>query len=165
MSARPGVLVPHSLHTAAPRLTGGVVAIGNFDGVHRGHAALLDVAMSVAKQRGVRAVVVTFEPHPRTIFRPDTPVFRLTPPPAKTRILSAVGVGGILVIPFDRNFSMITADAFVEDILVERLQIAGVVVGRDFHFGKGRGGSTATLTTHSRNFRFSVEVVDPVVGA
>jgi riboflavin kinase/FMN adenylyltransferase len=79
-------------------------------------------------------------------------------------MLTAVGLDGLVVIPFDRTFSTMSADAFVEEILVDRLQIAGVVVGRDFHFGKGRGGSAATLATHSRNFGFGVQIVDPVVG-
>ena len=164
MSARAGVLVPHTLATASPSLTGGVLAIGNFDGVHRGHTALLRNAMTAATERDIAALVLTFEPHPRTIFKPEAPVFRLTPLPAKARILTAVGLDGLVVIPFDRTFSTMTADAFVEEILVDRLQIAGVVVGRDFHFGRGRGGSAATLTTHSRNFGFTVAVVDPVVG-
>jgi riboflavin kinase/FMN adenylyltransferase len=164
MTSRAGVLAPHTLQTAAPGLTGAVVAIGNFDGIHHGHADLLQVAMRAARERDVAAVVLTFEPHPRTIFKPEAPVFRLTPLPAKARILTAVGVDGLVVIPFDRTFSTMTADAFVEEILVDRLQIAGVVVGRDFHFGKGRGGSAATLALHSRNFGFSVRIVDPVVG-
>lgn len=164
MSARAGVLTPRSLATASPGLTGGVVAIGNFDGVHRGHTALLRTAMAVARERGLAALALTFEPHPRTIFKPESPVFRLTPLPAKARILTAVGLDGLVVIPFDRTFSTLTADAFVEEILVDRLKIDGVVVGRDFHFGRGRGGSAATLVTHSRSFGFSVAVVDPVVG-
>src|SRR5882724_6240848 len=164
MSARAGVLAPHTVLTASPSLTGGVVTIGNFDGIHRGHTALLQTAMDAAAERGIAALVLTFEPHPRTIFKPEAPVFRLTPLPAKARILTAVGLDGLVVIAFDRTFSTMTADAFVEEVLVDRLQIAGVVVGRDFHFGKGRGGSAATLTLHSRNFGFSVRIVDPIVG-
>jgi riboflavin kinase/FMN adenylyltransferase len=159
-----GVLVPHTLATAAPGLTGGVVAIGNFDGVHRGHTALLRTAMAVARERGLAALALTFEPHPRTIFKPEVPVFRLTPLPAKARMLSALGLDGLVVVPFDRTFSTVTADAFVEDILVDRLKIEGVVVGRDFHFGKGRGGSPATLVSQGRSLGFGVTVVDPVAG-
>ena len=164
MSARAGVLAPHTLATVSPGLTGGVVAIGNFDGVHRGHTALLQAAMAVARERDLAALALTFEPHPRTIFKPEAPVFRLTPLPAKARMLTAVGLDGLVVIPFDRTFSTIAADAFIEDILVDRLRIEGVVVGRDFHFGKGRGGSPATLTAQGRSLGFSVAVVDPVVG-
>jgi riboflavin kinase/FMN adenylyltransferase len=164
MSARAGVLAPHTLATASPGLTGAVAAIGNFDGVHRGHTVLLETAMAVARERGLAALALTFEPHPRTIFKPEAPVFRLTPLSAKARILTAVGLDGLCVIPFDRTFSTLTADAFVEDILVDRLRIEGVVVGRDFHFGKGRGGSPATLAAHGRSLGFSVTVVDPVVG-
>src|SRR5258707_481118 len=151
MPARAAVLPPHTLETAAPGLTAAVVAIGNFDGVHRGHGDLLAAAMQAARERGVAAVVLTFEPHPRTIFKPEAPVFGLPRLAARARILTAVGLDGLVVIPFDRTFSTMTADAFVEEIRVDRLQIAGVVVGRDFHFGKGRGGSAATLTLHSRN--------------
>ena len=135
MSARVGVLAPHTLATVSPGLTGGVVAIGNFDGVHRGHRALLRTAMAVAYERGLAAIALTFEPHPRTIFKPETPVFRLTPLPAKARMITAVGLDGLVVIPFDRTFSTLPADAFVEDILVDRLKIEAAVVGRDFHFG------------------------------
>jgi riboflavin kinase/FMN adenylyltransferase len=164
MPARAGVLSPHTLATAAPGLTGGIAAVGNFDGVHRGHTALLERAKAVARERGLAALALTFEPHPRTIFKPEAPVFRLTPLPAKARLLTAVGLDGLVVVPFNRTFSTMTADAFVDDILVDRLRIEGVVVGRDFHFGKGRGGSAATLAAHGRRFGFGVAVVDPVVG-
>ncbi len=85
-------------------LRGGVIAIGNFDGVHRGHRAVLDRALELAEARGVPALVLTFEPHPRSVFRPDTPVFRLTPAPLKARILEAIGFRSVIEYPSTGNF-------------------------------------------------------------
>ena len=144
---------------------GGVVAIGNFDGVHRGHAALLEVATGEAGRRGVKSVVLTFEPHPRTVFRPDQPVFRLTPLAAKARLLAALGVDGMIVLPFDRAFSALTAATFVETILLGRLGARAVVVGYDFHFGKGRGGTPAFLVEEGSRRGFDVSVMDAVLDA
>ncbi|ACP24209.1 riboflavin biosynthesis protein RibF [Sinorhizobium fredii NGR234] len=94
------------------RLHGGVIAIGNFDGVHRGHQSVLNRALDEAKGRGVPALVLTFEPHPRTVFRPDQPVFRLTPAPLKARILEGMGFGAVIEYPFDRTFSELSASRF-----------------------------------------------------
>ena len=86
-------------------LEGGVLAIGNFDGVHRGHQAVLSRAMEIAGADGAPTLALTFEPHPRTVFNPDKPVFRLTPAPLKARLLEAMGFNAVLEYPFDRAFS------------------------------------------------------------
>jgi riboflavin kinase/FMN adenylyltransferase len=163
--ARPSRLSPHLIDDVPPGLQGGIVAIGNFDGVHRGHAELLRIAVAAARARGIRAVVLTFEPHPRTLFKPDTPVFRLTPLAEKTCLVAALGIDGVVVIPFDRSFSTIPAEAFIATFLVERLAIVGAVVGDDFHFGKGRGGSARSLKVAGDALGFPVEIVARVAEA
>lgn len=143
------------------QMTGGVVAIGNFDGVHKGHRAVLDVARNLAVQnaRAARAFAMTFEPHPRTVFNPSAPVFRLTPQGAKKRLFAAIGLQGVAVVPFDRDFSAMSADAFVRDLLVDRLGVAHVAVGYDFHFGKGRKGSPEFLMAMGSRHGFGVSIV------
>ncbi|MQW87348.1 bifunctional riboflavin kinase/FAD synthetase [Sinorhizobium saheli] len=142
------------------RLHGGVVAIGNFDGVHRGHQSVLNRALEVARDRGVPALVLTFEPHPRTVFRPDQPVFRLTPAPLKARILEGMGFGAVIEYPFDRTFSQLSASDFIHRILREWLHASHVVTGFDFHFGKGREGGPAFLMAAGEREGFGVTLVD-----
>lgn len=141
-------------------LRGGVVAIGNFDGVHRGHQAVLKRALERAETLGVPALVLTFEPHPRTVFNPDKPVFRLTPPPLRARILEAMGFHSVIEYPFDREFSQRSAEDFVQSILGEWLGAREVVTGFDFHFGKGREGGPAYLMQAGSRHRFGVSLVD-----
>ena len=109
-------------------LTGGVVAIGNFDGVHRGHQAVLSRALERAEALGVPALVLTFEPHPRSVFNPQKPVFRLTPAPLRARILEAMGFQSVIEYPFDVDFSQRSAEDFVRSILVEWLGAREVVI-------------------------------------
>lgn len=141
-------------------LRGGVIAIGNFDGVHRGHRAVLDRALELANARGVPALVLTFEPHPRSVFRPDMPVFRLSPAPLKARLLEAIGFQSVIEYPFDREFSQRSADEFVKSILVDWLGASAVVTGFDFHFGKGREGGPAFLMEAGKRNGFDVTLVD-----
>ena len=144
----------------AASLRGGVVAIGNFDGVHRGHQVVLERALREAEARGVPALVLTFEPHPRTIFRPDDPLFILTPPPMKARLLQALGFSAMVEQAFTRDFSALTAEEFVTTILKERLGICHVVTGFDFHFGKARQGGPAFLMAAGERHGFGVTLVD-----
>lgn len=141
-------------------LKGGVVAIGNFDGVHRGHRSVLERALSLAEERGVPALVLTFEPHPRTVFKPDAPVFRLTPAPMKARLLEAMGFRSVIEYPFDRDFSSRSADEFIQTILVDWLSASAVVTGFDFHFGKGREGGPAFLMAAGPRHGFTVSLMD-----
>nr|CAD6614515.1 bifunctional riboflavin kinase/FAD synthetase [Rhizobium sp. Khangiran2] len=143
-----------------PGLKGGVVAIGNFDGVHRGHRSVLEKALSLAQERGVPALVLTFEPHPRTVFQPDRPVYRLTPAPLKARLLEAMGFRCVIEYPFDREFSQRSAEEFVQTVLVDWLQASAVVTGFDFHFGKGREGGPAYLMAAGKQRGFGVSLVD-----
>jgi riboflavin kinase/FMN adenylyltransferase len=156
------LLTPHPLGRVPADMTGAVYAIGNFDGVHRGHAVLFETARRKARDIGVPVVVLTFEPHPRTVFRPQTPVFRLTPLDSKMRLFTALRVDGAIVIPFDPDFATHTAEAFVEDELVRRLALKAAVVGYDFHFGRNRGGSPQFLADAGARLGFDVTVIDPV---
>ncbi|MBX9464241.1 MAG: bifunctional riboflavin kinase/FAD synthetase [Aquamicrobium sp.] len=139
---------------------GGVVAIGNFDGVHRGHQTVLARALTEAERRGVPALALTFEPHPRAVFRPDVPLYRITPAPVRARLLEALGFRAVVEQPFDRDFSSLSADAFVTDVLVQGLGISHVVTGFDFHFGKNRQGGPAFLMEAGERLGFGVSLVD-----
>jgi riboflavin kinase/FMN adenylyltransferase len=161
-SAHASPLIPARLDDVPRELTGGVIAVGNFDGVHQGHRALLAVARAEADRRGVPAVVLTFEPHPRNYFRAAEPVFRLTPLAAKARLLKVLGVDGLVVADFDRALAEMPAAAFIGDILVGKLKPVAAVVGFNFHFGKGRFGSPAALSEAGAANGFAVTVVGEV---
>ncbi|MDP2803859.1 MAG: bifunctional riboflavin kinase/FAD synthetase [Phreatobacter sp.] len=131
--------------TVPDALRGAVVAIGNFDGVHRGHKHVVEAARGAAAREGRPVVVMTFEPHPRSYFQPDVPLFRLSDAAAKVRLLAGLGIDALAVLPFDRTLAETSADAFETGLLVEWLGAAVVVVGRDFHYGARRGGNAETL--------------------
>ena len=143
------------------RLIQPVVAIGNFDGVHRGHRAVIDMAIERAKAANRPAAVLTFEPHPRTFFSPDEPSFHLTSEAAKLRLLAATGLDGAVVLTFNAQLASLSAEEFVERILVDRLAITGAVIGFNFHFGKARRGSPDFLIAQGTHHGFSVDVVPP----
>jgi riboflavin kinase/FMN adenylyltransferase len=134
------------------------VAIGNFDGVHRGHRAVF----GAARGKGAKTLALTFEPHPRTFFKPDAPVFRITPEPAKLRLLAANGLDGAVVLEFNRELASLTAEEFVSKILVDWLDISGVAVGHDFHFGRQRQGTPEFLVDAGKRHGFAVEIVSPL---
>nr|WP_210285931.1 bifunctional riboflavin kinase/FAD synthetase [Aureimonas jatrophae] len=126
-------------------LRGGVVAIGNFDGVHRGHQAVLGAAQAIAEREGRPLVCLTFEPHPRTVFRPAHPVPRLTPPAMKAHLLGLLGFRAVVEQPFDLDFAGCTPEAFVDRTILADLGAAHVVVGYDFRFGARRAGDVRFL--------------------
>ena len=129
------------VHDEAPQAAafkGAVAAIGNFDGVHRGHRAVIDAAVSRAAAFGSPAIALTFEPHPRNVLRPSDPVFRLTDARSKLRLLATTGLDGALVLTFDKAFAALSAEEFVSRVLVGRLGIRGATIGFDFHFGHQR---------------------------
>lgn len=155
---RDGVPVP-------PTLRRSYIAIGNFDGVHRGHKAVIEAArvQQLMIPEKSRTLALTFEPHPQTFFRPETPVFRITPEAEKLRLLAASGlVDGAVVLEFNRALAALTAEEFVSGILVNWLDIAGVAVGHDFHFGRQRQGTPEFLTEAGKRYGFEVEIVAPV---
>lgn len=139
---------------------GSAVVMGNFDGVHRGHRKVLDAALEIAKKNAKPAVVLTFEPHPRTFFRPDNPVFRLTPEPLKSELILAMGFDAVVLQPFDQSFASLSAEDFVKTHLVDNLRASHVVTGYNFFFGKGRSGDPAKLEAMSKQFGFQVSRVE-----
>jgi riboflavin kinase/FMN adenylyltransferase len=143
-------------------LRGGIVALGNFDGFHKGHQAVVGRAVARARAEGRPARVATFDPHPMRFFRPDSPWFRLTTMDQRARLFEAAGVDAMYVFRFDAAFASAGPDAFVTDWLVARLGAAGVLTGEDFTFGKNRGGDVGLLATLGRTHGFSAEAVAPV---
>ena len=135
---------------AAPFEGGCVVAIGNFDGVHAGHRHLLGVAKAEAELRGLPLVVLTFEPHPRSVLRPEVPLKRLSTLEGKAGLLGSAGVDGVAVLPFSPEVAGWTPEAFVEDILVMWLGAAVVCVGENFRFGRKASGDVALLLAQTR---------------
>ena len=144
-------------------LRSAVLAMGNFDGVHRGHRAVIAAAMKRAQDLSKRAAVLTFEPHPRAFFHPGEPLFRLTDQAAKLRLLASTGLDGAIVLNFDAALARLTADEFVASILVGRFALSGAVIGFNFHFGKNRGGSPDFLVAEGKKRDFAVDVVSPLM--
>ena len=145
--------------------TGAAVALGNFDGVHRGHRAVLAAAVQAAADRAALSAVLTFEPHPRSLFHPGGPGFRLTPFRAKAARIRDSGIDVLFLARFDRAFAARTADAFVRAVLVDGLRARHVIAGYDFVFGKDRGGNVERLRTLAADHGFGLTVVGPVVEA
>jgi riboflavin kinase / FMN adenylyltransferase len=143
-------------------LRGSVVAIGNFDGLHRGHQELFNIARKQAADSNKPWGILTFEPHPRTFFRPAEPVFRLTPHPLKMRLASAFGAEFAASLDFNEALAGLEADEFILEHLVKRLGVSHVVTGYDFHFGKGRKGGPENLREMGAKHGFTVTVVDQV---
>jgi len=149
-------------HRSLPSdLRGAAVAIGNFDGVHRGHQSVLGAARADADRLGVPTLALTFEPHPRDLFQPDAPVFRLTPPDSKARLIRALGFDGLVSIPFDAALAALTPEAFADEILVRELGLVHAVAGWNFHFGARRAGTPAVLQALGAARGFSVEIMPP----
>jgi len=138
------------------------LTIGNFDGVHRGHRALVDRVIAKASELQLRSCVLTFEPHPREFFSPDAAPARLTRLRDKLALLAAAGVERAHIARFDARFAALPAQRFVEDVLVRGLGVAWLLVGRDFRFGERRGGDYATLEAAAQRHGFSLEAMPDV---
>jgi riboflavin kinase/FMN adenylyltransferase len=147
-----------SLAALPDTLQNHVVAIGNFDGVHKGHKGVLDRVIELARKDGKKSGVLTFEPHPRKLFRPDDPPFRITPSPLKQERLEACGIDTIYSLPFDWDFASQSAETFVDNILVKGLRPSLVVVGEDFRFGQLRKGTPSLIQQNG----ISVHIMDDV---
>ena len=137
---------------------GTVVAMGNFDGVHLGHRAVIEAALVMGRAHSRPALAVTFEPHPRSFFSPNSPQFRLTDEAGKLRLLAGTGLAGAVVMAFDKARAGTTAQDFIHHDLIERLGISGIAVGYDFHFGKGRVGSPSLLVSEAPRLGIEVDV-------
>lgn len=144
---------------------GGIVALGNFDGFHVGHQAVVGRAIERARAEGRPAIVATFDPHPMRYFRPDTPPFRLTTLDQRQRLFEAAGADAMLVFGFDAALAGLTARAFASERLLRRIGAAGVVTGADFTFGKDRSGDVAALAALGAELGFSADTVAPVTDA
>ncbi len=159
---------PHSFIVASDPpsppegLQGAVAAIGNFDGVHRGHSAVIKRAEALAHRLGRPCVVVTFEPHPSDFFLGANTIFRLSPSATKAVALERLGVDGMIVLRFDAALASLSPEAFVRDLLSARLGLAAVVAGYDFHFGKNRAGTPAFLAEAGKRHGLIVEIVERI---
>lgn len=152
-------------YTEVPdEVRGGVVALGNFDGVHLGHQAVIGRAVEAARASGRPATVMTFEPHPRAVFNPGQPPFRLTPWRIKARHIAALGVDVLFIQHFDLDFARRSAEDFVENVLVSGLGASHVVTGYDYVFGHGRRGDCALLARMAADLDFGTACVSPVCG-
>lgn len=143
-------------------LRGGVIALGNFDGFHLGHQAVVGRAVHHAKDDGRACIVATFDPHPVRFFQPDAAPFRLTTLDQRQQLFARAGADAMLVLPFDAALANTSAEDFITKLLLDRYGAAGVVTGADFVFGKGRGGNVVTLADHARRLGFFTEMVAPV---
>ena len=139
------------------------VTIGNFDGVHLGHVPILKKLIEEAHREDRKAVVITFDPHPKKILRPDIrPFYLLTSVEEKIRLLEDIGIDGLILIPFDLNFSKMTAESFVCDILWDKLRIRKIFVGHDYSFGKSKTGNKVFLAEFGKKLGFEVDIIDAV---
>ena len=144
---------------------GVVVAIGNFDGMHKGHQEVIREAGTIARAQGLPWAVLTFEPHPTSMFRPEADPFRLTTMRTKLRLIEGMGVDVVLVQHFDKEFASLDADAFIDEVLVAGLGARHVVAGYDFEFGHGRGGNCDVLLAKGRDKGFGFTAVSKVTDA
>ena len=143
-------------------LRGAVIALGNFDGVHRGHQQVIAQARELARNHGVPLIVATFDPHPVRYFAPEVPPFRLTSLDQREELFAVLGASAMLVFGFDRALADTSAEDFIDRILVERLGAGGVVTGHDFTFGKGRRGSIDMLRDRCAALGVATRIVSAV---
>jgi riboflavin kinase/FMN adenylyltransferase len=162
--SRPFVIVRDDLsHASAPSaLRGAVVALGNFDGVHRGHRAVIAHALALARRLGKPAAALTFEPSPRAFFKPDELSFRIVSLRSKLRLFAATDLDGAIVLTFGPTLAGLEASDFITSLLIGRFGISGAVVGFDFHFGRNRVGDPQYLQAEGKQHGFAVEVVEAV---
>ncbi len=139
---------------------GASVALGNFDGVHRGHQAVIALAARAAAAAGAPLGVISFEPHPRRIFQPDAPPFRLMSTAQQGRALAALGVDRLYVLPFELHLAEMSDRAFVDEVLHQGLGVRHVAVGFDISFGKGRTGSPQLMARYGAEMGFGVSIAE-----
>jgi riboflavin kinase/FMN adenylyltransferase len=144
------------------RLRGGIVALGNFDGFHVGHQAVVRRAVDRARGEGRPVLVATFDPHPVRFFKPEAQPFRLTTLDQRERLFAAAGADAMIVFNFDSALAATSAEDFAAERLVHLFGAAGVVTGEDFTYGRGRGGNVAVLAEAGLRLGFSVDAVGPV---
>jgi riboflavin kinase / FMN adenylyltransferase len=155
VECRDPIAPPHGLE-------GAVVALGNFDGLHRGHAGVIERAKALATRLRRPCAVLTFEPHPADFFAGRSVIFRLTPPLAKAALLKRLGLDGMITLTFDAAFASLSAESFTCDVLSRRVGVSAVVAGYDFRFGKGRRGDAKFLKSEGARLGFLVEIVERI---
>jgi riboflavin kinase/FMN adenylyltransferase len=164
-NAKQGPMRVFRHHTELPEnARGAVVAIGNFDGVHLGHQAIIDAARAIARAASAPLAVVTFEPHPRSFFAPQSPPFRLTPFRIKARLVESLGVDLLFVLTFDERLSHLSPDQFCADVLTAGLGIRHAVVGANFVFGHRRAGDATMFRALGAKLGFGVTCLERVAG-
>jgi riboflavin kinase/FMN adenylyltransferase len=153
----------HTIEEIPPDFGPSIVSVGNFDGVHRAHQAVLRDIAQLAPSKKARSVAVTFDPHPARILRPDSGLKLLTPPAEKLRLMEETGIDAVLVLPFGRDISLLSPRQFVEDILCGKLRALEVHEGYNFHFGHKASGNVATLSEFGRELGFTVKIFDEMM--
>ncbi|MDB5686886.1 MAG: bifunctional riboflavin kinase/FMN adenylyltransferase [Rhizorhabdus sp.] len=146
-------------------LRGGVVALGNFDGFHRGHQAVVGAAVAHGRATGKPVLVASFDPHPVRFFRPDAASFRLTTLDQRAALFAEAGADAMLVFNFNEALARVSAETFITDWLIGRAGAAHVVTGEDFTFGQGRSGNVAVLTEIGARHGLTCEAIAPVSDA
>ena len=156
--------IVHAWKDLSPEERGAAVALGNFDGLHRGHQQVIGEAAKAALVLKAPLGVITFDPHPRRLFRPSEPAFRLMTIEQQARVLSGMGVDVLYLLPFDFQMASFSDKEFVEQVLVEGLGVKHVAAGFDISFGKGRTGSADGMKAYGDQKGFGVSIAEPVAG-
>lgn len=157
-----GMRIFRSINALPETARSNSIAIGNFDGVHSGHRAVLDEAVKHARHHGVPASVMTFEPHPRRVLRPELPPMKLLPAREKIHLLAQYGIEHVFMLRFTREFAALTADMFIRDLVVRQLAATHVTTGDNFTFGSSRSGNSALLMQSAANYGFKYHAVPAV---
>jgi len=153
-------MAEHVLLSDAGRNSNTVLTVGTFDGVHAGHRAILDTVVRKAKERGARSALVTFDPHPRDIINPgDAGIKLLTTIQERSEILNELGIDEMIVIPFNRDFSLLSSEEFIRDIIFRKIGVSEFVIGYDHQFGRNREGTIETIENLGRELGFDAYVV------
>jgi riboflavin kinase/FMN adenylyltransferase len=156
------MLVVEGYQNVPDAARGSAIALGNFDGVHRGHQGLIALAVDKARELGIPAAVMLFEPHPREFFKPDEAHFRLTSLPQKLIELEKLGINLAVVVPFNQDFAALPPEEFIARVLVQALGVSHVAIGYDFFYGAGRKGTPDLMWRAGEELRFGVSVLAPV---
>ncbi|MTD94312.1 bifunctional riboflavin kinase/FAD synthetase [Hyphomicrobium sp. xq] len=156
------MLVVQGYKNVPAEARGAAIAIGNFDGVHRGHQALLRAAAAIGRELGVPAGALIFEPHPREFFHPEEPHFHLTTLKQKLELFERAGLALAVVLPFDAKLASLSAEDFVALVVVDGIGARHVVIGHDFFFGRKRGGTPETMQDAGAKYGFGVTIIPPV---
>lgn len=159
------MLILRHPHHCPPAMKHSVIALGNFDGVHKGHQQVINTARRIAAEEALPSAVMTFEPHPVSVFKAEASAMRITPFRMKALQIQALLVDSLCVLQFSEQFSQLTAEQFVWQILVDAMKIRHIVVGEDFNFGRNRSGNAVFLKQMAAEYGFGVSCVKQVIEA